>query len=79
MNILTNIIGVTLIILGILTLSYKGFEYTKREKIVQIGEIQVTADTPHRVEFPPLLGGLCIAGGVVIVVIGAIANNKKKK
>lgn len=75
MNSLTNISGVVLIVIGIIALSYQGFQYTKHEKIAQIGEIQVTAETRKEVYFPPLLGGLAVAGGIIILVIGRI--NKK--
>lgn len=72
MKSITNIVGVALIILGILALSYQGFNYTKHEKVAQIGDIQVTANTQHNVYFPPLLGGLSLAAGIVILIIGRI-------
>lgn len=65
----TGIIGIILIILGIGTLAYQGVTYTQREKIAQIGDIQVTADTQKTIYFPPLLGGLSLVAGIVLVVI----------
>lgn len=72
MKSITNIAGVLLLIFGILTLSYQGFQYTNKEKIAQFGALQVTAQTEKTVYFPPLLGGLCIAGGIILLVIGRI-------
>jgi hypothetical protein len=64
-----------MIVFGIFALTYQGFWYTKQEKVAQIGPMQVTANTEHPVYFPPFLGGLLIAGGIVVLVVGRI--NKK--
>ncbi len=66
-----SIIGVILIILGIITLSYQHFTYTTEEKVAEIGNVQVTAQNEKTISFPPLLGGLSIAAGVVLVIVGA--------
>jgi uncharacterized membrane protein len=75
MKITTDIAGMVLIVLGILVLAFQGFNYTKSEKIVQVGDLQITAHTKENVKFPPLLGGLSIAAGVIILFIGR--KNKK--
>ncbi len=66
----TTIIGMLLILVGILALAYQGFTYTKHEKVAQIGDIQVTADTQKTVYFPPVLGGLSLVAGIILVVVG---------
>lgn len=70
MKSISTVIGIILIILGIASLAYQGITYTQREKIAQIGAIQVTADTQKTVYFPPLLGGLSLVAGIILVVIG---------
>ena len=60
-----------LIILGIVALAYQGITYKTREKIVDIGPLQATAEKEKTVPLPPLLGGLALAGGVVLVVVGS--------
>jgi hypothetical protein len=72
---LLNIIGVILVILGIVVLGYHGFSYTKSEKVAQIGDIQLTADTKKNVYVPPIVGGLCFAAGIIIIIANRI--NKK--
>lgn len=69
-----NIVGIVMIIFGMVTLAYQGFTYTKQEKIAEIGSLKITADTEKTVQFPPILSGLCLVGGIVLVVI-----NKKSK
>lgn len=64
------LIGLVLIVLGSLALIYQGVTYTSREKIIDLGSIQASADTQKTVPVPPLLGGLALAGGIVLVVLG---------
>jgi hypothetical protein len=65
------IIAIVLIAIGVVSLAYQGFTYTTREKIVDLGPIKATADKTHTVPLPPILGGLALAGGVVLLVVGA--------
>ena len=63
-------IGLVLIVLGIGAFAYKGITYTTREKIIDIGPLKASADTRKTIPLSPLLGGLALAGGIVLVVIG---------
>lgn len=65
-----SIIGIILIILGLATFAYKGFHYTTQEKVLQIGELQVTAEKEKSIYFPPIFGGTAIIVGIVLLVIG---------
>jgi len=58
-----GIVGIILIVVGIIALAYGGFTYTKREKVIDAGPLQVSADKEHHVQFPPVLGAICLAGG----------------
>jgi len=66
-----TLVGVALIVLGIVAFAYQGITYTSREKIIDIGPIQATADTQKTIPLSPLLGGLALVGGIVLVVVGA--------
>ena len=66
-----TLVGIALIVLGIVAFAYKGITYTSREKIIDIGPIQATADTQKTIPLSPLLGGLALVGGIVLVVVGA--------
>ena len=63
--------GIVLIVLGIVALAYQGITYTSRETVLDIGPIHATADTQKTIPFSPLLGGLVLVGGIVLVVVGA--------
>jgi uncharacterized membrane protein len=66
-----TLVGIALIVLGIVALAYQGITYTSRERVIDIGPIHATADTQKTIPLSPLLGGLALAGGIVLVVFGA--------
>jgi hypothetical protein len=66
-----TLVGIALIVLGIVALGYQGITYTSREKIIDIGPFQATADTQKTIPLSPLLGGLALGGGIVLVVVEA--------
>ena len=67
-------VGVALILLGILALSYRGITYTTREKILEVGPLQATAEKEKTIPLPPILGGLALVGGFVLVAVGALKS-----
>lgn len=66
-----RIIGFVLIVIGVIALAMGGISYTKREKVLDIGPIEATAERQKTIPLPPLLGGLALAGGIVLVIAGA--------
>jgi len=68
-------VGVALILLGILALSYRGITYTTREKVLEVGPLQATAEKEKTIPLPPILGGLALVGGFVLVAAGAVKSN----
>jgi len=68
-------VGVALILLGILALSYRGITYATREKILEVGPLQATAEKEKTIPLPPILGGLALVGGFVLVAAGAVKSN----
>ena len=66
----TVLLGIALIVLGIVAFAYQGITYTSREKVIDIGPLQASVDTKKTIPLSPLLGGLVLAGGIVLVVVG---------
>lgn len=66
-----GIVGVLLIVIGIVALTIGGISYTKREKVLDLGPLQATAEKKETVPFPPILGGICLVGGIVLVIVGS--------
>ena len=62
------LVGVLLILGGLAALTWPVISYTRTEKVVDLGPVEVTADRKHRVPVPPLVGGLAVAAGLILVV-----------
>jgi hypothetical protein len=65
-----TIIAIILIVLGIAIFAYQGITYTTREKVVDLGPIQVTAEKTKTVPFMPIMGVIILVGGIVLLVVG---------
>ena len=61
-------LGLILIVIGIIMLIWTGFSYTKKEKVVDAGPIEISADKEKSVNWPPYAGGILLAGGIVLLV-----------
>jgi hypothetical protein len=65
-----TILGAVLIVLGLAALAYQGITYTSREKVIDIGPIQATAERQKTIPLPPVMGIVAVAAGVALVVVG---------
>jgi hypothetical protein len=65
------VIGLVLIIAGTLVIAYRGIPYTNREVILEVGDLSATAETERTNQVPPIVTGLVIAGGIMLVIAGA--------
>ncbi|SOD13024.1 hypothetical protein [Pedobacter xixiisoli] len=61
-------LGVLLIVVGLIMLVWSGFTYTKKEKIVDVGAIEISADKQETVNWPPYVGAIAMLAGVVVYV-----------
>jgi hypothetical protein len=61
--------SVLMIILGVVALTYQGITYNTKEKAVDIGPLQITAERTHTLPLLPILGGIAIIGGVVLLLV----------
>ena len=65
-----KVAGLVLIVLGLAALVWQGFSYTTREKVVDVGPIEVNKETTKRVPLPPVAGAVALIGGIVLVAAG---------
>jgi hypothetical protein len=65
------IVGIILIAIGVIALAYGGLSFTTSEKVAEIGPLKVEKEKTRTVPLPPLLGGVALAGGIVLLVVGA--------
>jgi uncharacterized membrane protein YidH (DUF202 family) len=69
----TKSIGFGILIIGILMIVYTGFNYVTKEKVVDIGPVEMSVEKNHPVQWSPIVGVILVVGGIVIV-----AMNRKK-
>jgi hypothetical protein len=74
MKAITNLVGILLIILGLISLGYNGFTYNKQEDVAKIGSLKVTANEQKTVFLPPLFGGVALVAGIALVIIGRMGS-----
>jgi uncharacterized protein YjeT (DUF2065 family) len=71
-----NASGLLLILFGLVVFSYEAIHYNKQEKIAEIGNLQLHADTPKTIWLPsPLAGGVAVAAGVALLFL----SNRRKQ
>ena len=68
-------VGIVLIVLGVLVFAYQGINYTRQKDVLDVGSVHVTSQTHERIPLSPILGGLALAGGAVLIVIGASSKS----
>jgi hypothetical protein len=64
-----QIAGILLIVAGLISLLLGGISWTREETVLDIGPLQATAEKRETVPIPPIVGGLLLAGGVVLLFV----------
>ena len=65
-----KVIALALIVIGIIGLAYGGISWTRREKVVDIGPVEINADKTERLPLPPIAGAICLAVGAGLLLSG---------
>jgi hypothetical protein len=61
-------IGIVLIVLGVIGLLYGGLTWTRKDKVVDAGPIEITADKHESLPIPPIAGGALLVVGAVLLM-----------
>ena len=65
-----KILGLVLIAAGVLALVYGGITYTSREKVLDLGPLQATADREKTIVVPPAVGAGLVGAGTLLLLVG---------
>jgi hypothetical protein len=65
-----KILGIVLIVLGVFGLAYGGISWTHKDKVVDLGPVEVTQEKHERLPFSPIAGGICLAVGATLLIAG---------
>lgn len=66
-------LGVVVLIIGLIITLFTGFNFITREKVVDIGDVEIMANKNNRLYWSPLFGVAVMAVGGAIILFG----NKK--
>ena len=66
-----KILAIVLIVVGAISLAYGGITYTTREKVLDVGPIEATAERHKTIPLPPVLGGIALAAGIALFVVAS--------
>jgi len=60
--------GLVILVLGVLITIFTGFKFITKEKVVDMGEIQITRDKKHSLAWSPLVGVavMLVGGGILL-------------
>jgi hypothetical protein len=61
-------IGIVLVVIGVIMMIYTGFNYVTTEKVVELGPLQINKEESHPVQWSPIVGGILLVGGIIIIV-----------
>jgi hypothetical protein len=67
----TLIVGIILVIVGIIGFAYGGLSWTTEKKDAQLGPLEIAHKESHGIAFPPIASGICLAGGIILVIVGS--------
>ena len=65
------LIGIILIVIGIIGFAWGGLGWTTQKKDAQLGPVEITHKESHGIAFPQIASGICLIGGIALVVIGS--------
>jgi uncharacterized membrane protein YidH (DUF202 family) len=71
-----KLIGYLLIAFGIFALVMGGISYTDRDKVIDIGPVEVQSEQRETIPLSPILGIAALAGGVALVIAGAKTRSR---
>jgi len=64
-----RIVGLVLIVLGIGALARGGISWTREKTVVDLGPIEAKTEQRETIPLPPVLGGVALVAGIVLLVI----------
>ena len=61
--------GILVIIIGALMIAYTGFTFITKEKVVDVGPLEINKEEKHPVQWSPIVGVVLVIGGIAMVVM----------
>jgi hypothetical protein len=69
-------IGLIVIVVGLAMAVFTGFDFFTREKIVNVGSVEIVGSKKHSLDWSPALGLVAAAVGAGIFFVGSRRSSK---
>jgi uncharacterized membrane protein YidH (DUF202 family) len=66
-----RIAAIVLIVIGIVALAWGGISWTREKTVIDLGPIEAKAETRETLPIPPVVGGIALVAGIVLLVLPA--------
>jgi hypothetical protein len=64
-----KLIGFVLVVVGVLALVYGGISYNRERTVLDVGPFKATATEQKNIPLSPIVGGIALLGGVILLVV----------
>ena len=64
-----RIAGIVLVVIGLIGLLWGGISWTEERTVVDLGPIEARAQERETIPVPPIVGGIALVAGIVLLVI----------
>ena len=62
-----KMLGIVFVIIGIIMITFTGFNFVFNEKVVDRGSIQINANKKQLINWPTIIGAALLLGGTLII------------
>ena len=69
-------VGIILVIIGLAMIVLKGINFQTKEKVAEVGPIEINKTGNNHIGWPAYAGGVVAIVGIVLVAAGAKAGKK---
>ncbi|MCY7408906.1 MAG: hypothetical protein LH473_01410 [Chitinophagales bacterium] len=63
-------LAIGFIAIGIIMMIVTGFNFVTHENVVDLGPIQINRNEYHPVQWSPIIGGVLLVSGILLLVTG---------
>ena len=63
-------LGIILLIIGAIMMVFTGFNIVTKEKVVDLGPLEINKEEKTPVYWSPVTGGVLMAAGILVLVVG---------
>jgi uncharacterized membrane protein YdcZ (DUF606 family) len=64
-----KVFGIILIIVGILMFIFSKITFSNKEKVADVGPLEINKTEHHTVDWPTYAGGIAVIAGIVVLLI----------